>query len=332
MIENRYSNLGIALFGGLIFAAFGFFTLLNQTLIGTVAQSIKVKGDVVLANEFPVYIIHDAPACVQNYTSTKQTFAMQAINKAISKPITLEYSEKDIDLKLGLTPQALHDILIPSAKDSNVPFILDKGAFASLVKPIKEKLDKTTKLEINGKVKTVPDRELSLDSLEFKLMLALINRLNGKDIKSINMNSSLIELPSTNGELADKYIEVDKSQQRLYAWENGRVVKNFVISTGLSGPTYSGMFRIKNHIKNPWSSVANVWTPYWMAFTYNSDAGAWLGFHELPYWDGPNGEKIRRPFDTLGKPVTGGCIQLDIGDAKNLYDWAEDGMLVFVHE
>ena len=92
------------------------------------------------------------------------------------------------------------------------------------------------------------------------------------------------------------------------------------------------MFRIKNHIKNPWSSVANVWTPYWMAFTYNSNAGAWLGFHELPYWDGPNGEKIRRPFDTLGKPVTGGCIQLDIGDAKNLYDWAEDGTLVFVHE
>ena len=178
------------------------------------------------------------------------------------------------------------------------------------------------------------EAECFLDSggLAFRLAIEFNQRLHTSPQRVLDVSHLIRYQPATDGTLAQKYIEVDKSLQRLFVWEGGFVRKSHIISTGKAGPTPNGNFYIKNHYQNAWSPIANVWTPFWMAFAYNHEIEAWLGFHELPYWEGENGEVIRRPFDTLGTPVTGGCIQLDIGDAEELYNWAEDGTLVHIHD
>lgn len=138
------------------------------------------------------------------------------------------------------------------------------------------------------------------------------------------------EYPKTKGEYANQYLEVDLSQQKLYRFKNQKLEKSYIISTGLYSPTPTGVFKIENKFEKAWSPTAQVWMPFWMMFTFNKNLGAYLGFHELPYWE-INGQIVRRPFDTLGHPVTGGCIQLNIGDAKEVYDWAEVGIPILIH-
>ena len=50
------------------------------------------------------------------------------------------------------------------------------------------------------------------------------------------------------------------------------------------------------------------------------------------YWIDSNGETIRRPRDFIGSPHTGGCVSLDVGMAKIVYDWADEGMLVLIYD
>ena len=54
--------------------------------------------------------------------------------------------------------------------------------------------------------------------------------------------------------------------------------------------------------------------------------GTKYGLHELPEW--PGGKKEGE--DHLGTPVSGGCIRLGVGAAKELYEWADVGTEVII--
>ena len=177
-------------------------------------------------------------------------------------------------------------------------------------------------LNLNDKRPYVPDIITDFVSLIGK-------RYNGE---KINLITAKIDYqPKTDGSKAQKYIEVDKGQETMYLFEDGKLIDKHIVSTGLYYPTPVGEFKILNKAENAYSDIYNVWMPYWMAFYYSPIIHASFGIHELPYWYS-NGSKITRPREFLGSPHTGGCISLDIGAAKKVYDWAYVGMPVYVFD
>lgn len=126
------------------------------------------------------------------------------------------------------------------------------------------------------------------------------------------------------GRTEGKYIEVNLSEQKMYTFEDDLVVGTFRVSTGKwSMPTPEGEFEINSKIDVAYSSRYNLYMPNWMAFI-----GSKYGIHGLPYWASGQVEGE----DHLGKPVSHGCIRLSHADIETVYNWAEVGTKVFIHQ
>lgn len=134
--------------------------------------------------------------------------------------------------------------------------------------------------------------------------------------------------PNTKGELADKYLEIDISQQKMYFFIGGEVYKEYGVSTGNYYPTPTGQYKILNKAPKAYSDIFGVWMPYWMAFNYAEDIGAYLGIHELPYVLGNDGERTYRFGYYIGRKMTGGCVAMEPKDSKEIYNLSEVGMLI----
>jgi hypothetical protein len=140
------------------------------------------------------------------------------------------------------------------------------------------------------------------------------------------------ESPGTDGQYASRYIEIDNSQQHLYLWQDGNVIKDYEISGFYDEYAVYGVFSIVNKSTNAWSSIAKKWMPWWMAYYYDDRQNAWLGIHELVYWTDANGVYHEESSDSIGKKKSGGCIRLDRGPAKEFYDLIDVGTPVLIHE
>jgi lipoprotein-anchoring transpeptidase ErfK/SrfK len=127
-----------------------------------------------------------------------------------------------------------------------------------------------------------------------------------------------------------KRIVVSRSQQHLWAYENGQVVFDWVISTGLpTSPTALGVFQVQTRDLNAYAQQWNLYMPYFMGF-YHPGPGVdvWNGFHGFP----TRGGGYLLWTGDLGRPVTYGCVLLSLENAAALYAWAEDGVIVEVRE
>jgi lipoprotein-anchoring transpeptidase ErfK/SrfK len=119
---------------------------------------------------------------------------------------------------------------------------------------------------------------------------------------------------SGNGE---RWIDVDLTNQRLYAYEGDTIVNSFIVSTGTwIHPTVTGKYKIyiklrSGSMSGPGYFLPNV--PYIMYF-YKS-----YGLHGT-YW-----------HNNFGTPMSHGCINLRTDEAAWLYDWASMGTVVNVH-
>ena len=134
--------------------------------------------------------------------------------------------------------------------------------------------------------------------------------------------------PNTKGELANKYLEIDISQQKMYFFIGGEVYKEYKVSTGNYYPTPTGQYKIMNKAPKAYSDIFGVWMPYWMAFNYAEDIGAYLGIHELPYVLGNGGVRTYRFGYYIGRKMTGGCVAMEPKDSKEIYNLSEVGMLI----
>lgn len=111
----------------------------------------------------------------------------------------------------------------------------------------------------------------------------------------------------------EKWLEIDLSDQRIYAREGNKIVYNFLISSGRSAtPTVKGEFRIWTKIKYAKMSGGKSGTssyyflpnvPY-IQYFYND-----YGLHGT-YW-----------HNNFGTPMSHGCVNLSIGDARKLFYW-----------
>ncbi len=155
---------------------------------------------------------------------------------------------------------------------------------------------------------------------------------SGKVQKQNLYAATKVETSGTEGEYATRYSEVDLSQQKMYVWRNGKLVRTFQISSGAYDRTPTGEFEILNKATNTFSTIFQKWMPYWMAFAYLPEFSSYAGFHELTYWKDSNGNYVYEADDRIGQPVSGGCVRLSRGEAKEFYEMSEIGDKVLIHE
>jgi lipoprotein-anchoring transpeptidase ErfK/SrfK len=122
--------------------------------------------------------------------------------------------------------------------------------------------------------------------------------------------------PILGGNAAGKRILVDLSDQRTYAYQDGVLLRTFVVSTGLAPfPTVTGEYSIYVKREIQTMSGPGYVTPDvpWIMYFYRG-----YGFHGT-YW-----------HNNFGQPISHGCVNMTIADAKWLYDWAPLGTAVTV--
>ena len=122
-----------------------------------------------------------------------------------------------------------------------------------------------------------------------------------------------------------KRIVVDLSAQRMYVYQNGQLLWNWVVSTGRPGQaTAVGHWKVLNKIPNAYAYTWNLQRPYWLGIYW---AGSLQnGIHALPIQ--ANGQRLWAGY--LGQRVSFGCIILGTQNAKTLYNWATVGTPVDV--
>jgi lipoprotein-anchoring transpeptidase ErfK/SrfK len=136
-----------------------------------------------------------------------------------------------------------------------------------------------------------------------------------------------------------KWIEVNLTEQKTYAWEGDQLVDEFLISSGLSGtPTVQGVFRMRVRTRSQtmsggdraagtYYSLPNV---EWVQYFFED-----YSFHGT-YW-----------HNNFGNPMSHGCVNMTNEDAEQLFRWSlpdyadetewiravdDDALLVYIHE
>ena len=148
-------------------------------------------------------------------------------------------------------------------------------------------------------------------------LLAIVNKIDPNWI----LAGQLLSIPDPNEVPVvknpdGKKILIRISTQQLFAFRDANVVKEFIVSTGLPNtPTLTGNFLIySKHVKTdmtgPDYHLKDVpWTMY-----YSKS----YGIHGT-YW-----------HSNFGSPMSHGCTNMSIEDAKWLFDWAPEDTPVIV--
>jgi lipoprotein-anchoring transpeptidase ErfK/SrfK len=122
----------------------------------------------------------------------------------------------------------------------------------------------------------------------------------------------------------NKRIVISITQQRMWVYQDGELIREHVVSTGMSGsPTLPGIFQVQWRYLNAYGSRWDLWMPHFLGI-YEASPGFINGIHGLPLLS--NG--VRLWGDVLGRPASYGCIILTLDAAEELYYWAEDGVVV----
>jgi lipoprotein-anchoring transpeptidase ErfK/SrfK len=113
-----------------------------------------------------------------------------------------------------------------------------------------------------------------------------------------------------------RWIEVRISERTLTAWEGNTPIRSFTVSTGRADePTLPGVFQIEQKLERAWMQgddyeIPNV--PYTMYYSGN------YAIHGA-YW-----------HSDFGSAISNGCINLPVGQAAWLFDWADVGTTVVI--
>ena len=128
----------------------------------------------------------------------------------------------------------------------------------------------------------------------------------------------VLEIPSPDVMLPlpvieNKRILISISRQRMWAYQDGGLVWEWVVSTGIpSSPTAPGVFQVQSHDGTAYASSWDLWMPHFLGIYRPVPSSSFMnGFHGFPTRDGVS---LLWTGD-LGHPVTFGCILLDTAQA-----------------
>ncbi len=118
-----------------------------------------------------------------------------------------------------------------------------------------------------------------------------------------------------------KWIEVNVSTKRMYAYENANLVNSFLVSAGKSStPTPIGQFHILSKVALQTMVGADYVQPNVPWINYFKSGG--YAIHGN-YW---------RPSSWFGNINSShGCVGLQVGDAEWIYNWAPIGTPIIIH-
>jgi lipoprotein-anchoring transpeptidase ErfK/SrfK len=147
-----------------------------------------------------------------------------------------------------------------------------------------------------------------------------MDALSAGQIITIPSKDDLLEKPVVE----NKRIVVNITKQRMWVYENGQLKWEWLASTGIpDSPTQPGVYQILSHEPNAYAGNWNLNMPYFMGI-YDAVPGFTNGIHGFPT---RNGYGILWE-NALGRRVTYGCILLSTTNAKLLYDWAQEGVVI----
>lgn len=274
--------------------------------LDTLRSELETFGNQSSITLTPTYTLRD------RYGESLSAYNRQLTN-IISKPLTLALKEGSNFTNFTLDSSLLRYFLIPTTTELNVPPVIDQASFVSYL---------TSKL-------SPKQRQFFNSTVAYQNTQKAINlRFLGETANTVILG--LDDGPSSKGELADRYLEIDLSQQKMYLFINYALHKSYRVSTGEDYPTPVGEYHILNKAPKAFSDIYNVWMPYWMGFKYASDLGAYLGIHEIAYAVDELGKPFYRHGYYIGDTMTGGCIAMEPKDSREVYDLSYVGMLLRV--
>jgi lipoprotein-anchoring transpeptidase ErfK/SrfK len=118
-------------------------------------------------------------------------------------------------------------------------------------------------------------------------------------------------------EKGERWIDIDLTNQRIYAYQGKNTINSFIVSTGTwIHPTVVGQYRI--YVKYVYADMSGPGyylpdVPYVMYF-YKG-----YGIHGT-YW-----------HNNFGTPMSHGCVNLRTPDAEWMFYWSSIGTLVNIH-
>ena len=148
---------------------------------------------------------------------------------------------------------------------------------------------------------------------------------NGKEFQvppvslayEVSQQSGKNVLGDTN--VSNKRIEVDLTNQHVYAFDGGTKVYDFVVSTGKWGRTPTGEFVIERRVpvqsmiggNRALGTYYNLPGVKYVQFFGNASIPWWQGFSfHSTYW-----------HNNFGHPMSHGCINMKTDDAFALWNW-----------
>lgn len=142
----------------------------------------------------------------------------------------------------------------------------------------------------------------------------------GGQVLTIPSKNEMLPYPPVLG----KRIVISITEQHMWVYENFELKSEHVISTGMSNsPTLPGVFQIQTHEINAYASNWDLWMPHFMGI-YEAVPGFMNGIHGLPVLS----SGVRLWANVLGSPASYGCIILDLQAGEEVYNWAENGVVV----
>ncbi len=115
----------------------------------------------------------------------------------------------------------------------------------------------------------------------------------------------------------ERWFDINLSTQRMYAYDGDKLIKTFIVSTGLPGtPTVTGRFRVYVKYTSTLMTGPGYYLPgvQWTMYFYNS-----YGIHGT-YW-----------HNNFGYPMSHGCVNMRNDDAEWSFNFARVGTLVNIH-
>lgn len=147
---------------------------------------------------------------------------------------------------------------------------------------------------------------------------------------ALSPNPNPPEIPQVLGDTSThKRIEVDLTNQRVYAFEDNQQKFDFSISSGTWNRTPTGTFQIWTKIRSQKMSGGSkeLGTYYYLPnvpyilFFYNNQNPKSMGFSlHGTYW-----------HNNFGTPMSHGCINMKTSEVAQIYPWAEVGTPVIIY-
>lgn len=139
------------------------------------------------------------------------------------------------------------------------------------------------------------------------------------------VGSVVLQESPPQGVEGERWIDINLEQQTLAVYDQGKLVFATLVSTGIEGNwTRPGTFQIET--KKPSELMRGTFTADLSDYYYLEDVPWTMYFDQMralhgTYW-----------HNSFGRPHSRGCVNLSPGDAHWIFNWAEEGDWVHVHD